>query len=109
MRLIIVFQAVFAIPDDQNVVYDHMGRGWFVGTVTILFVMTSVVTAFMTSILKYLSDFGNYLKKNIMGSNQNRSLNGEDSTAIVGVTPRDIYEDGRRSQSHAPVNAEDWA
>lgn len=105
MRLIIVFQAVFAIPDGQNVVYDHMGRGWFVGTVTILFVMTCVVTAYMTSILIYLSNFGDYLRKNIMGSNQNRTHDAEDSTEIVGVTPRDIYEAGRRSQPHAPVDA----
>jgi len=51
-----VAQAIFTIPDTQNVVKDNLGWGWFVGSSFIMMLVTFAIAAFLSPILKFLPD-----------------------------------------------------
>lgn len=46
-------QAIFAIPKEQDVVFLPMGRGWFIGAILILSVVTYSVVAWLNHIVDF--------------------------------------------------------
>ncbi|KAI1158017.1 hypothetical protein F5B18DRAFT_642755 [Nemania serpens] len=45
--------AIFAIPEEQDVVFLPMGRGWFIGAIFILSVITYAVVAWLNDIVDF--------------------------------------------------------
>lgn len=51
-----VAQAIFTIPNTQNVIKDGLGWGWFVGSSFIMMLVTFAIAIFLSPILKILPD-----------------------------------------------------
>ncbi|KAI1154425.1 hypothetical protein F4825DRAFT_472164 [Nemania diffusa] len=45
--------AIFAIPMEQNVVFQGMGKGWFIGAIFIMSAVTYLVVAWLNTIIKF--------------------------------------------------------
>ncbi|KAJ8133220.1 hypothetical protein O1611_g403 [Lasiodiplodia mahajangana] len=54
--------AVFAIPSEQNVVIQGMGKGWFVGSILIMSAVTYLVVAFLNPLAAWLSSIADFIK-----------------------------------------------
>ncbi|KAH8592658.1 hypothetical protein B0O99DRAFT_629484 [Bisporella sp. PMI_857] len=48
--------ALFAVPDEQNVLFPNMGLGWFIGIIVIFFVVTFLVANALQPILDVVSE-----------------------------------------------------